>query len=282
MGVLLVGFFLVQVFLPKTATLPMRILKQRSVVAGFWMTLCIGSSNYIFIYFLPLWFQSIKGVSAVDSGIRLLPLMLSIVLGSLIGGATTSKIGYYTPWAIFGSILLSVGAGLLTTLQADGTSAAKWIGYQIVYGLGMGVSFQTPNLAVQTVLPKPDIPIGLSFMFFGQLAGAAIFVAVGENILGNQLVRRLSNIPGFNKSLVVNGGATALLGSVPAEFRHTVLVGYNEALRNVFQVGLVLCCLTILGAVGLEWRSILKKPQENTGGEKGQVTEEKKIGMNEE
>ncbi|EPS36331.1 hypothetical protein H072_10162 [Dactylellina haptotyla CBS 200.50] len=270
MSVLLLGFVAVQIFVPETATLPTRIFKQRSVIAGFWQTLCIGSGNYIFIYFLPLWFQSIKGVSAVDSGIRLLPVMLSIVAGSIIGGATTPKIGYYTPWAIFGSSLMSVGAGLLTTLEVDNTPASKWIGYQVIYGLGMGLCFQVPNLAAQTVLPKKDVPIGLALMFFGQLIGAAVFVAVGENVLGNQLVQRLSSIPGFDKTLVTDGGATAILGSVPIEFRRSVLIAYNEALRKVFQVGLIVSCFTVLGAVALEWRSILERKNESdVGDEKG-------------
>lgn len=48
MGVLLLSFFAVQIFLPKTATLPVRILLQRSIISGFWQTLCVGSGNYIF------------------------------------------------------------------------------------------------------------------------------------------------------------------------------------------------------------------------------------------
>jgi hypothetical protein len=67
---------------------------------------------------------------------------------SIFGGITTQKIGHYTPYAIAGSCIMSVGAGLLTTLQVD-TGEGKWIGYQIIYGFGMGLCFQAPNLAAQ-------------------------------------------------------------------------------------------------------------------------------------
>ncbi|CAG8893347.1 unnamed protein product [Penicillium egyptiacum] len=87
----------------------------RSIILGFWQTLYVGSGNYIFVYFLPIWFQSIKGSSAVESGIRLVPMMISMIVGSIGGGITNSKIGYYTPLAIIGSCIMSVGAGLLTT-----------------------------------------------------------------------------------------------------------------------------------------------------------------------
>ncbi|GME34335.1 mfs aflatoxin efflux [Neofusicoccum parvum] len=262
-GVLLVAFTAVQILLPETATIPPRIFKQRSIVAGCWATVCVGSSQYIYVYFLPVWFQSIKGSSAVESGIRLLPLLLAMVLASIVGGFTTTKIGYYTPLAIVGSCIMAVGAGLLTTLQVD-TSEAKWIGYQILYGFGMGLCFQAPNLAAQTVLPTKDVPVGTSLMFFSQLLGAAIFVSVGENVLDNQLVRRLSGLPGFDPTLVTDGGATSLLTSLPVNLRETGLVAYNGALRNVFQIGLILACLTVLGTTALEWRSVLKKPMQNS------------------
>ncbi|KAJ5497739.1 Major facilitator superfamily domain general substrate transporter [Penicillium expansum] len=262
MAVLLLSFVAIQVFLPKTATLPVRIFSQRSIISGFWQTLCVGSGNYIFVYFLPIWFQSIKGSSAVESGIRLLPMMLSMVVGSIGGGITNSKIGYYTPLAIIGSCIMSVGAGLLTTFQVD-TVEGKWIGYQIVYGLGLGLCFQVPDLAAQTILPKPDVPFGLALMLFGQMIGAAVFVSVGENILANQLVKRLSGLPGFNSHPITSGGVTLLLNRIPADLHDTVLHSYNEALRKVFQAGLVISCLAVLGAATLEWKSI-KKGQPNS------------------
>ena len=230
----------------------------------------------ITVYFLPIWFQSIKGSSAVESGIRLLPMMISVVVGSISGGITNSKIGYYTPLAIIGSCIMSVGAGLLTTFQVD-TGEGKWIGYQIVYGIGLGLCFQVPNLAAQTVLPKPDVPSGLALMFFGQLIGAAVFVSVGENILANQLVKKLSGLPEFNPRLVTSGGVTELLTSMPAYLHDVVIHSYNEALRKVFQVGLIISCLTVLGAATLEWKSIKQGQPKEDPEAKGQVDAEKTI-----
>ncbi|KAJ9490104.1 hypothetical protein VN97_g3161 [Penicillium thymicola] len=273
MALLLLSFVAVQVFLPKTATLPLRIISQRSIISDFWQTLCVGSGNYIFVYFLPIWFQSIKGSSAVESGIHLLPMMISMVVGSIGGGITNSKIGFYNPLAIIGSCIMSVGAGLLTTFQVD-TSEGKWIGYQIVYGIGLGLCFQVPNLAAQTVLPKPDVSSGLALMLFGQMIGAAVFVSVRENILANQLVKRLSGLPGFNSNLVTSGGVTELLDTMPVGLHNTVLHSYNDALRKVFQVGMVLSCLTVLGAVTLEWKSVKTGQPKPDAENKGQSGEE--------
>ncbi len=212
----------------------------------------------------------------MESGVRLLPLMLSMVVGSIGGGIVNQKIGYYTPVAIVGSCLMSVGAGLLTTFSVD-SDPGSWIGYQVLYGIGLGFCFQVPNLAAQTVLPKMDVPIGLALMLFGQLLGAAIFVAVGENVLGNQLVQKLSGIPGFDASLVTSGGATSLISSFPPDMQEVARIAYNEALRTVFRVGLTVSCLAVLGAAAMEWKSILHKSDTKQGSDLNEALDEAKI-----
>ncbi|KAK4154911.1 major facilitator superfamily domain-containing protein [Chaetomidium leptoderma] len=275
-GVLLVSYVVVQATFTSTATIPGRIVSQRSVISALWATVCINSGNFIFIYFLPIWFQAVLGVSAVDSGIRLLPTMLSTVVGSIFGGFLNAKVGYYTPLAIVGSCVMAVGAGMLMTLQVD-SGSGKWIGYQVVYGIGLGTTFQVPNLAVQAALPQDDVTMGLALMLFGSLIGSTVFVSVGENVFSNQLVHRLSGFPGFDVKLVTSGGVTALLDALPVDVRGSALVGYNEALRDVFRVGMIVSCLAILGTATLEWLSV-KKPQEEKPAEPSGGVEEKKAG----
>ncbi|OTA84961.1 hypothetical protein M434DRAFT_165979 [Hypoxylon sp. CO27-5] len=265
---LFIGFTAVQVLMPKTATIPPRIFNQRSILAGNWATICIGGHMMVFVYFLPIWFQAIKGASAVDSGIRLLPITLSMVVASITNGIFVSRIGYYAPTMLIGTCLMSVGAGLLTTLQLD-TATGKWIGYQILYGFGMGMCFQAPNLAAQRVLPTKDVPVGTSLVFFTQLLSGSIFLSVGQNLLDNQLLKRLSGLPGFQPSMIEDNGATTLSSSLPPELLGPVLVAYNEALRETFRLGLCLSCLTILGSATIEWKSVKQKPKGTADAESG-------------
>lgn len=203
-------------------------------------------------------------------------MVLPMVVSSITTGVLISKIGYYTPFMIGGVVLLSIGAGLLTTLQLS-TGQGKWIGYQVVYGFAMGLTFQAPNLAAQTVLPTADVPIGTSLMFFAQLLGGSIFISVGQNVLNNELVKNLSGVPGFDTSSILQAGATTLT-HLAEPLRTTVLLAYNESLRTVFRVGLIMTCLTILGAASLEWRSVkskkpgAKKDQAHLSAEEGAAT----------
>lgn len=184
-----------------------------------------------------------------------------MVLTSILIGGLIQRIGYYTPFMIVGACLTSVGAGLLYTLKVD-ASRAIWIGYQIPYGFGMGCMAQAPNLAAQTVLPRIDVPMGTSLIMFSQLLGGAVFISVGQNIVENQLVRRLSSVPGFSADDIEHKGATSLT-NLPASIKSTVIGAYNESLRHAFLVGLVLACLSIFGALSMEWRSVKKNAKGN-------------------
>lgn len=249
--------------MPDTATIPARIFVQRSIMAGFFTTLCIGAQMMIFIYFLPIWFQAIMGVSAVDSGIRLLAMVLPMVVSSVLTGGLTVRIGYYTPFLIIGAAIMAAGAGTLTTLQVD-TPNARWIGFMVLYGWGFGNSLQAPNLAAQTVLAADDVPVGTALIIFSQLLGGAVFTSVGQNVFSNQLARRLEDVPGFgNATVIENGGATTITAGLPDDIRSTVLVEYNEALRSVFRIGFGAACVTILGALAIEWRSVKKDKPKN-------------------
>lgn len=160
---------------------------------------------------------------------------------------------------------MPIGAGLLTTLYV-GIPASKWIGYQILFGLGLGFGFQQANVAAQASLALKDIPTGVAVVFSAQFLGGAVFVSVGENVFANRLRSNIAalRIPEFSPALAARIGATELRHVVPAARLQDVLAAYNGAVLRAFQVALILSCLTVLGASGMEWRSIKrKKPETN-------------------
>lgn len=164
------------------------------------------------------------------------------------------------------------------------SSQGQCIGFQVLYGFGLGTCNQIPNMAAQTVLPREQVAIGASFMFFGQQLFGAVFTSVGQNVLSNQLAKRLVISP----QMVQNSGATQLLDHVPVEDRAAAVVSYNDSLRTCFQVGLVMACLAIVGGVAMDWRSDKKKQlplkpetdngQADEGKEQGGLKEKKPLG----
>lgn len=259
--VLIVAFVVVQIVRQEGATVPPRIFMQRSILAGVLYTLGAGSAMMIFVYYIPIYFQAIQGVDAVESGVRNLALVLSLVVGSLSTGIMVTVIGYYTPFMIIASIIMSVGAGMLTTLTTT-SGEGMWLGYQIIFGIGLGIGMQQPNLAAQAVLSRRDVSIGASLMVFSQSLGGAIFISVGQNILSNKLAAGLEALGGVNPAAVVSTGATDIRNIVPAHLLPQVLEIYNSAIVDAFYAGLAMACFTIIGALAMEWRNIKKNKQQ--------------------
>ncbi|KAJ3946368.1 uncharacterized protein N0V96_004729 [Colletotrichum fioriniae] len=260
-GVAFMAFAAVQVLMPKTATVPVRIIKQRTMLAGAFFMLFLAGSMMLAVYYLPIWFQAVQGANPVNSGIYTIPLVLSIVVSSIISGGATQKIGYYVPSMILCPCIMSVGLGLMSTFQ-PGISSGHWIGYQFLTGFGLGFGMQTVGLAVQAVLPKEDVSTGVSISFFAQQLGAAIFVSVGQSILSNLLVSELSGIPGLSAQAIVNTGATNLHTVVPAQFLDVVVRAYNYACTRIFLAGMGLSLATLICALFMEWKNIKKNKKQ--------------------
>ena len=254
-GVCACIFIAIQAWKGDMATVPPHILMNRSLAAAFSFSFCIGGSMMVLIYYLAIWFQAIKDASPVQSGIMSLPFLLSLVVASISAGIFVKKVGYYAPPIIASAIIMPIGAGLLTTFTPE-TGHAKWIGYQVVFGFGLGIGMQQANMAAQTILEKKDVSTGVSLNFFSQLVGGAIFISVGQSILVNDLISGLSGIPGFDPAIVVNTGATEIKSVVGAQHLELVKVAYNHALTKVFEVALILSCLTIIAALTIEWKNI--------------------------
>jgi MFS family permease len=128
--VLLVIFAITQPLLGENATIPSRIIRQRSIAAGTAVSFGFGSALIIVTFYLPIWYQTVKSLSAIDSGIRMIPYFLSTVLFVITSGILVSKVGYYTPVLIVGTAFMIVGCGLLSTFRTS-TSTAEAIGYQV-------------------------------------------------------------------------------------------------------------------------------------------------------
>lgn len=258
-GVLAVVFGVIQAWKKDNATVPPRVLNTRAVLSASWFAVSLGSAFFVFVYYLPIWFQAIKGTSAVGSGIRNIPMILSLVIFSMISGVTVTKIGYYTPFVMASTVLMSVGAGLLSTFKPN-SGSAEWIGYQIIFGAGVGFGMQQTLIAIQASLPAADIPIGTAIVMFSQTLGGALFISVAQNVFTNQLLKNLQAVvPDLNPALVLSTGATSLKSVIPSQFLSGVQVAYNSSITDTFYVAVAMAALSVFGSAFFEWKSVKGK-----------------------
>ncbi|KAF4973349.1 hypothetical protein FSARC_327 [Fusarium sarcochroum] len=263
-GVLLLIFAVYQAWRKEKATVPPRILFQRTMLFSCLVGFCIGSVLVIYAFYLPTWFQVVKGKSPQDSGIALIPLLLSNVFFVIMSGILVSKVGYYTPFMIAGSAILVIGTALITTWTAD-ISKGKWIGYQILTGAGMGLSLQQPAIAIQTVLSESDSPIGLSILNFGVFLGGTVFVTVSQTLLEGQLENKVAKfIPGVDIHTLTSSGATSLKSLVPSDKLDLVLTAYNDSMKSIWYLGLAVASVALVASFGVEWKNVKAKKDKSS------------------
>ncbi|KAJ4992876.1 hypothetical protein SVAN01_01580 [Stagonosporopsis vannaccii] len=262
----LVAFLISQVLQPRTATVPTRIITQRSIVLSFLFTFSSQAAMLVITYYAPVFFQAIKGFSALDSGLAMLPFMLSLVVGSMFAGGLVQCTGYPAPFMVASAILGSVGGALISLWQINVTRS-MWIGTQALFGFGIGIGMQQPTMMAQIVLPKEDQPTGVALMFFGQNLGGAIFVSVAQNVFTDALASKLTSLPELHldKAAIVRMGATSIEGLVVPQDKGIIIKSYRDALRNAFLVGVGLVAISMIGAALVEWRSTKESREAGVG-----------------
>ncbi|KZZ90181.1 major facilitator superfamily transporter [Moelleriella libera RCEF 2490] len=257
-GLLAIAFMVVQVAMPETATVPPHVVGRRTVFASFLFSTMTGGALLVITYWLSDWFQAVQNVNAAQAGIRTIALVLSQAVGSLLGGASSKLIGYPPAIMMLSATLISIGGGLLSTLHVD-TESAKWIGYQVVMGLGLGIGTQQASLAVQTVLEAEDVPSALSLVFFGLQLGGSIFVCVGQNVFNQVFVKLLHRaaIPGLDIDMVLRTGAIEIRRLIQSpEDLQKLLIAYNTAVTSTFYVVVATGVAAMISALFVQWNSV--------------------------
>ncbi|KAH8664689.1 major facilitator superfamily domain-containing protein [Xylariales sp. PMI_506] len=282
-GVAFIAWVYVQHRLGDRATLPLRLVKMRSMACAMWLSTCTFGSLFVVIYYVPIWFQGIQDTDATQSGVNMLAFSVPMSFTAAISGAMISKVGYYVPNMIATTVLQSAATALVSRFGLN-TSKAYWAGTLVFLGIGVGIGFQAPIMVPQSILQKPDVPLGISALALTQSLSAAIFLAVGENILEQKLIAQLEeNAPSVDPSVIVNLGTaklkTTLSGLYSSMAVQEVLASYANALQQVFIIPLALACIGIFGSAFVEWVNIRKNvPKEkNDAGqseEKNQVVQE--------
>ncbi|KAJ5305715.1 hypothetical protein PENANT_c041G09073 [Penicillium antarcticum] len=261
-GVLILVFMGIQYRAQDKATIPPRLIKNRNVWGAAWYSLALGAAFFVMTYYLPIWFQSIKGATALKSGIMNLPMIIGVIIFSILSGGLVTACGYYTPFMIASSIIMAIAAGLLATLETD-SNHSKWIGYQAMFGIGIGLGMQQPMIVAQAALKTVDVPSGMAIVMFAQTLGGAIFVSVGQNVFQNQLLQNLKiYAPDQDIARLVSAGATMLRSVVSGSDLHKVLVAYNAAITQTFYVTVAMSALSLVGPIFVEWISVKGKKVE--------------------
>lgn len=229
-GVCLV-FFIVAEW--KWATLPMMPLsmfRKASVSAMLAQSFLLGAAYYSAIYFLPLYFQNVRGKSPLVAAALQLPLVFAQSTFSTMGGLYISHMNRYGEviWVGFG--MWTLGAGLLV-LAREHLDFGFIAFFLVVLGIGTGFTFQPTLVALQAHCPKAQRAVVTSNRNFLRSSGGAVGLAAASAILSNVLKRSL---PPRLSSIADQTFATPDLSGYSDADRAAIQAAYADGSRAVF------------------------------------------------
>ncbi|EOO02505.1 putative mfs transporter protein [Phaeoacremonium minimum UCRPA7] len=259
------------------AMVPFAMLRHRVIRSATLTSFFSVPGILIADYYLAIYFQAILNDSALMSGVHLLPKTMIMVVSTILTGTLTQKTGYYLPWIMLGSALSAIGYGLLSTLTPT-TSVARWAGYQILIGTGIGASVSGPMLAVQNIVALKQMPKAVSIVLSMQNMGSAIWLVVANTIFNNELRQRLQqsvDLIGLDPSVVISAGARSIrdLGLNDAGVS-AVVQAYTDAIDRTMYLGVAVVATTFLFNWGLGLHNIHTVKREEIVDKKAQKKEE--------
>jgi Major Facilitator Superfamily len=173
-------------------SMPLHLFANRTSATAFALTFLHSLSGVSVIYFLPVYFQGVLSATPGQAGTDLLPTILFLLPGAIVSGVLLSKFGRYRPIQHVGFGLMVIGFGLLSLLKSNST-AAKWVGYQLVSAFGTGLVLPVLLPAVQASLTEADTALSTStwgfIRTFGLIWGATIPTAAFNNRFSALLYR---------------------------------------------------------------------------------------------
>ena len=173
-------------------TMPLHLFANRTSGTAFGLTFLHSLSAISVMYFLPVYFQAVLGVTPSRAGIELLPTILFMIPAAITAGGLLSKFGRYRPIQHAGFALMVIGFGVMTLLKANATTA-QWVGYQLPSAAGTGLALPVLLSAVQASLTEEDTALSTStwafIRSFGLIWGATIPTAAFDNRFNTLLYR---------------------------------------------------------------------------------------------
>jgi EmrB/QacA subfamily drug resistance transporter len=256
-AVLLAAFIWIEVRAPEPV-LPLKLWKSSIFTYSNIASMGVAMSMFGAIFFLPVFVQGVVGNSVTNSGAILVPMLVSMIVTSVVGGQIISRTGRYKALLLGGLAVMGVGYYLLSTFDIT-TTNQQVIVAMILIGLGLGLCMQTYVLIVQNSVSREDMAVATSATQLSRSIGAAIGLAVLGTLLSQGMQSSMAKYlpPAALAKLQAAGGgssATAVfdptqLSKLPAAIEMGIRHGLADALHPVFLIGVPIIAISFLATL---------------------------------
>jgi EmrB/QacA subfamily drug resistance transporter len=204
-----------------------------------------------FIFLATLYFQFVRGYGPLSTGVRLLPVALSVGAGSVAGTQLAVRVG--TKLIVTTGLVATAGFYAWVAATASATLNYWVIAAQmVVYGLGMGLTSAPATESIMGAISRAKAGVGSavndSTRLVGGTLGVAVIGSVYASVYGSHLTA--ASVPGQVAAIAHQsvGAAYAAAGTITSLGHPALGQALHLAATNAFLRGLTVGCL-VAGSV---------------------------------
>ena len=261
--------------------LPLSLFRNRSISVSLIAVFLASFGFFGAIIFIPLWFQTVLGSSATQSGYQILPLLAGLIISSVVSGQVISRTGRYRWLIVVAMALVAAGLALMTQLRGDTSLSEMWL-WMVVAGMGIGPSLAAFTIVVQNAAPFAQLGAATGALTFFRQVGGTVGLAIGGTLFAAALTSELppelaaagvpqeiatrfaSSAAGSDFSSVGDLGAQ-ILASVPEQFRPAVepfVPNIVNGFHNAFSIAIGgALWIGVVAAIGATVATLLFLPE---------------------
>ncbi|GAC70090.1 MDR family MFS transporter [Gordonia soli] len=252
LGVVLLGAALWVESRAKDPIIPLRLFRDRTTALATIASIAVGVALFGGAVFLGQYFQIARGYSPTAAGLLTLPMIIGSMLSATVSGQLITRFGRWKAFLVVGASLMTVGFGLLSTIDAHTDMVLLGV-YLFILGTGMGMTMQNLVLAVQNNVGPENLGAATSTVTFFRSLGGAAGVSVLGAVLSNHVTDLIAKgLGALGIGSGQTGGATAGLANLnelPAPIADIVRGAYGDGTARIFLVAAAMAALSLVAVL---------------------------------
>ncbi|TGO49560.1 hypothetical protein BOTNAR_0427g00060 [Botryotinia narcissicola] len=232
----------------KNPAIPPSLFGKKNAAIGYFLAFDAAMLLRWLVFYLPIYFQGVRGTTPGTSGVDILPYNAFIIPASIVAGALMSKLGIYRPLHGTGFALVALGSGLLTLLDQH-SSTVLWVIFEMFIAIGEGLLIPTILPAIQVSLPSSEIASATGAYAFIRSFAFIWGVTIPAIIFNGQFDHYISFISDKSVQNALRGGAAysnaagTYIKSLPSGVQAEIVHVYTASLNTVWQVAIAFALL---------------------------------------
>ncbi len=249
----------------KEPILPPELFRHWTFVSNITFAMIMGVGMFGGLIYLPIYLQAVQGMSATESGLAMLPLVVGIFSTSISSGQIMSRTGRYKWMPISGAVVVGGALLALSRLHVD-TPYPTLAVIMFFFGAGLGLTMQVVVTAVQNSVDRRHMGAATAAVAFFRTMGGAIGTALFGAILNTRLTHHLAEvIPASAGPAAAGAGGSVndvtAIQALPEPVKGWVLEAFTRSMDEVFLIAVPFMVVGLVIAVTMR-----EKPLAGRGG----------------